>query len=133
MADNIHVAVMFGGWSPEREVSLDSGTASAAALERAGYRVSRIDARPDIANKLVALRPDVVFNALHGTWGEDGCVQGILETLKIPYTHSGVLASALAMHKGLARQIFTANDIPVAQGVTVTRAEAARRHVIQPP
>ncbi|MFV2092133.1 MAG: D-alanine--D-alanine ligase [Hyphomicrobiales bacterium] len=133
MADKIHVAVLLGGWSPEREVSLNSGAACARALERAGYRVTKVDAKPDIAQTLVDMRPDVVFNALHGTWGEDGCVQGVLETLQIPYTHSGVLASALAMHKGLARQIFTAHDIPVAHGMIVTRAEAARRHVLQPP
>ncbi|VAW15643.1 D-alanine--D-alanine ligase [hydrothermal vent metagenome] len=133
MSSKPHVAVLYGGWSPEREVSLDTGTACAQALERCGYQVTGIDAARDVAEVLTQLSPDVVFNALHGVWGEDGCVQGILETLQIPYTHSGVLASALAMDKHLARTIFAANDIPVAEAVVVSRHEAARRHVIQPP
>ncbi|MHA1524375.1 MAG: D-alanine--D-alanine ligase [Alphaproteobacteria bacterium] len=133
MAKKVHVAMLYGGWSREREVSLSSGAACAQALEKAGFQVTKIDAKSDIAQVLAQIGPDVVFNALHGTWGEDGCVQGILETLQIPYTHSGVLASALAMNKARAREIFTAHDIPVAEGVTVSRAQAARRHVIQPP
>jgi D-alanine-D-alanine ligase len=133
MATGAHVTVLGGGWSAEREVSLRSGAACAAALERAGFRVSRLDPTRRVAEELRQLAPDVVFNALHGTWGEDGCVQGILETLEIPYTHSGVLASALAMDKAKARTLFESAGIPVAEGVVVARAEAARRHVIQPP
>src|SRR5512145_1980487 len=94
-----HVAVLMGGLSAEREVSLNSGNACAAALERAGYRVTPIDAGRDLAEQLHRVKPDVCFNALHGRWGEDGCVQGLLELLGIPYTHSGVRASAVAMHK----------------------------------
>src|SRR5690606_352820 len=101
-----HVAVLMGGWSAEREVSLNSGEACAAALEGEGYRVTRIDVGRDLVDRLTELRPDVCFNALHGKWGEDGCVQGILEVLQIPYTHSGVLASALAMHKQLAKTVL---------------------------
>ena len=93
------VVVLMGGISFEREVSLSSGRECAAALRSEGYDVTELDAGPDVALRLSELRPDVVFNALHGRWGEDGCVQGILEWLKIPYTHSGVLASALAMDK----------------------------------
>ncbi len=95
----IHVAVLMGGLSSEREVSLRSGAACATALEGEGYRVSRLDVGRDVAARLAELRPDVCFNALHGRYGEDGCIQGLLETMNIPYTHSGVLASALAMHK----------------------------------
>ena len=94
-----HVAVLLGGLSAERRVSLDSGAGCAQALESAGYRVTRIDAGRDLAQRLAEVKPDVCFNALHGRWGEDGCVQGLLELMGIPYTHSGVLASALAMHK----------------------------------
>ncbi|MDX1581684.1 MAG: D-alanine--D-alanine ligase, partial [Alphaproteobacteria bacterium] len=101
-----HVAVLMGGWSAEREVSLVSGAACSDALERLGYQVTRIDAGRDISEKLKEAAPDIVFNALHGRWGEDGCVQGILEVLDIPYTHSGVMASALAMNKPVAKQIF---------------------------
>ena len=133
MATAQHVVVLSGGWSAEREVSLSSGRACAGALERAGFRVSVLDPTRQVAQQLAALAPDVVFNALHGTWGEDGCVQGILETLQIPYTHSGVLASALAMNKARARTMFESAGVPVAEGVVVTRAEAARRHVLQPP
>lgn len=133
MTDTKHVAVLMGGWSPEREVSLASGVACADALERVGYRVSRVDAGRDLAAVLTELAPDVAFNALHGFWGEDGCVPGVLETLGIPYTHSGVLASALAMDKERARALFTVHDIPVAEGVVIDRHDAARRHPIQPP
>ena len=93
------IAVLMGGRSAEREVSLVSGRECAAALRQEGFEVVEIDAGPDLASALAAARPDVVFNALHGRWGEDGCVQGLLEWLAIPYTHSGVLASALAMDK----------------------------------
>ena len=105
MADRKHVAVLFGGWSAERPVSLASGKECADALEQAGYRVTRIDVARDIAEVLAKLRPDVVFNALHGPYGEDGTMQGVLEILGIPYTHSGVLASALAMNKEKAKSV----------------------------
>jgi D-alanine-D-alanine ligase len=128
-----HVAVLMGGWSAEREVSLRSGAACAKALEESGYRVSRLDVDRAIARTLSELRPDAAFNALHGRVGEDGTIQGILEVLQIPYTHSGVLASALAMQKDRAKVIMAAAGVPVAQGVTVNRREAARRHVLPPP
>jgi D-alanine-D-alanine ligase len=128
-----HVAVLMGGWSAERPVSLNSGRGCADALERAGYRVTRIDVARDIADVLAKLKPDVAFNALHGRVGEDGTIQGVLEILRIPYTHSGVLASALAMEKDLAKTVMRAAGVPVAEGVTVDRHEAARRHVLAPP
>jgi D-alanine-D-alanine ligase len=128
-----HIGVLMGGWSAEREVSLNSGAACAAALEGAGYRVTRLDVQRDVADKLTALKPDACFNALHGKWGEDGCIQGILETLQIPYTHSGVLASALAMDKVRAKIAFNAAGVPVAEGIVAAPAEAARAHLMPPP
>jgi D-alanine-D-alanine ligase len=128
-----HVAVLMGGWSAEREVSLRSGTACANALETAGYRVSRIDVERDVARRLAEAKPDAAFNALHGRWGEDGCIQGILECLAIPYTHSGVLASALAMHKGQAKRVLAADGVPVAEDVIVERDLAAASHALAPP
>ncbi len=128
-----HIAVLMGGLSAEREVSLNSGAACAKALESVGYQVTRVDAGHDLAQVLTALKPDVVFNALHGRYGEDGIVQGILEMLRIPYTHSGVLASALAMQKDRAKDVMKAAGIPVAVGVTVSRFEAAKSHVLPPP
>jgi D-alanine-D-alanine ligase len=128
-----HVAVLMGGWSAERPVSLNSGRCCADALEGAGYRVTRIDVNRNIADTLAKLRPDVAFNALHGPAGEDGSIQGVLEILRIPYTHSGVLASALAMEKDLAKTIMQSAGIPVAQGFVVDRQDAAKRHVIEPP
>jgi D-alanine-D-alanine ligase len=122
-----------GGWSAEREVSLRSGKACADALESAGYTVTRMDAGRDLAAQLVRLRPEVCFNALHGRWGEDGCVQGLLEILAIPYTHSGVRASALAMHKEHAKDVMRAAGIPVPDGKIVTRAQAAKEHVLPRP
>lgn len=104
----------------EREVSLLSGSAVASALQKTGYKVVEIDVTPDIAAVLKELKPDVVFNALHGRWGEDGCLQGILETLQIPYTHSGVKASALAMDKVLSKKIFSLVGIPCAEDKTMT-------------
>ena len=130
---DVHVAVLMGGWSAEREVSLDSGKGCAGALERAGYRVTRVDVKPDIAQVLSDLKPDVAFNALHGRWGEDGCMQGVLEILKIPYTHSGVLASSLAMHKEKAKEMYRSVDIPVADAITADRLEAGREHLMAPP
>ncbi|HET7716323.1 MAG TPA: D-alanine--D-alanine ligase [Bauldia sp.] len=128
-----HVAVLMGGWSSERPVSLSSGNACADALEAQGFQVTRLDVKRDIAEVLARLRPDVAFNALHGPYGEDGCIQGILEILKIPYTHSGVLASALAMNKPKAKDVMKAAGIPVSESVLVHRLEAARTHVLEPP
>lgn len=127
------IAVLKGGRSAEREVSLVSGRECAAALRGEGFDVVEIDAGQDLPEVLSRARPDVVFNALHGRWGEDGCVQGILEWLGIPYTHSGVLASALAMDKARAKQVFAAADLPVAESL-LTSAEAARSgHPMAPP
>ncbi|MDX2263873.1 MAG: D-alanine--D-alanine ligase [Hyphomicrobiales bacterium] len=128
-----HVAVLIGGLSAEREVSLRSGAACAQALEGEGYRVTLVDVGPDLPTRLAELRPDVCFNALHGRFGEDGCVQGVLETLGLPYTHSGVLASALAMHKERAKTVLRAVGVPVAEGRVVSRAEAAREHPLPRP
>ena len=128
-----HIAVLLGGLSAEREVSLRSGAACAAALESQGFRVTRIDAGHDVAARLAEVRPDVVFNALHGRFGEDGTVQGVLETMRIPYTHSGVLASALAMHKERAKVVMAAAGVPVPGGRVVHRLEAAKSHVLPPP
>ena len=128
-----HVAVLMGGWSAERPVSLNSGRQCADALEAAGYRVTRIDVDRAIAETLTRLKPDVAFNALHGKVGEDGTIQGVLEVLRIPYTHSGVLASALAMQKDLAKTVLAAAGVPVAHGRVVDRHEAARRHALEPP
>lgn len=133
MPGNTHVAVLMGGWSAERPVSLSSGKACADALERAGYRVTRVDVQRDVAQQLAELRPDVAFNALHGPFGEDGCIQGILEVLEIPYTHSGVLASALAMNKVKAKAVMEAAGIPVTSHIVVARGEAAKGHLMEPP
>jgi len=128
-----HVAVLMGGLSAEREVSLNSGKACAEALESAGYMVTRIDAGRDLPEQLRQTKPDACFNALHGRWGEDGCVQGLLELLAIPYTHSGVLASALAMHKDRAKATLLAAGVPVADGKVVARVQAAKAHVLPRP
>ncbi|MEY4091152.1 MAG: hypothetical protein RLZZ496_334 [Pseudomonadota bacterium] len=128
-----HVAVLMGGLSAERSVSLKSGAACALALEGEGYRVTRVDVGHDISDALTHLKPDVVFNALHGRFGEDGIVQGILEMLRIPYTHSGVLASSLAMQKDRAKSVMKAAGVPVADGITISRFEAAKAHVMPPP
>src|SRR3546814_5824436 len=98
-----HVAVLMGGWSSEREVSLTSGRACAKALREEGFMVSEIDVGRDVAQQLAEVKPDVAFNALHGPFGEDGCMQGLLEMMGIPYTHSGVMASAVAMNKQIGR------------------------------
>ena len=133
-----HVAVLMGGLSAEREVSLVSGEAVAKALEGRGYRVSRIDARRDLPRALAEVRPDAVFNALHGRYGEDGCVQGLLELMGVPYTHSGVLASALAMDKPMAKQLFAAAGLPCPEGRVVSVAEVLegdplpRPYVVKP-
>lgn len=128
-----HVAVLKGGLSAERSVSLRSGEAVAGALEGEGYRVTQIDVGRDVAKRLDEIRPDVCFNALHGKFGEDGCIQGILETMAIPYTHSGVLASALAMHKENAKLAMRAGGVPVAEARLVTREDAANEHALPPP
>jgi len=128
-----HVAVLMGGWSAEREVSLRSGKACADALVRSGYRVTPIDVTPDIAEALKAAKPDVALNVLHGRPGEDGTLQGLLEILGIPYSHSGVLASALAMRKDFAKTQFRAAGVPVAQDMIASRFEAARQHLMAPP
>lgn len=129
----IHVAVLMGGLSSEREISLLSGKACAGALESQGYRVSRVDVGHDVAMRLAELKPDVCFNALHGRYGEDGCIQGVLETMGIPYTHSGVLASALAMHKERAKAVLAAAEVPVAESCVISRSEAAKAHAMPPP
>lgn len=133
MAGEKHVAVLMGGWSAEREVSLASGKACANALVGEGYEVTRIDVTPSIAQDLERLRPDVAFNALHGPFGEDGCVQGILEILRIPYTHSGVMASSLAMNKEYAKRMFRLSGVPIAESRIVSRFDAVNRHVMEPP
>ena len=128
-----HVAVLMGGFSSERPVSLSSGNACASALESEGYRVTRVDVGRDVAAVLSELKPDVAFNALHGPFGEDGTIQGILEYLQIPYTHSGVLASALAMDKQQAKCIAAAAGIPVAEAKVLDRFEIGAVHPIAPP
>ena len=128
-----HVGVLMGGWSAEREVSLRSGRACAEALGRLGYRVTEIDVARDIATLLTDLRPEVALNVLHGRPGEDGTLQGMLEILAIPYTHSGVLASALAMQKDVAKEIFRAAGVPVPEGMVVSRFEAGKKHLLPPP
>ena len=130
-----HVAVLMGGWSSEREVSLISGAAVSNSLKTSGYRVTTIDVQRDLGVLLTRLfpRPDVVFNALHGRFGEDGCVQGLLDILDIPYTHSGLLASALAMNKPMAKRLFAAAGIPVPEGKVISGGEAIAAEVMAPP
>jgi len=128
-----HVAVLMGGWSAEREVSLRSGKACADALEKKGYRVTKIDVGRDIGTVLQTLKPDAALNVLHGRPGEDGTLQGILEIVGIPYTHSGVLASAMAMQKDLAKVLFRAAGVPTPGGKLVSRTAAAREHVLERP
>ena len=127
------VAVLMGGPSAEREVSLSSGRECAKALRVAGYDVVELDAGPDLVARLLDIKPDCVFNALHGRWGEDGCVQGLLEWLHIPYTHSGVLASALAMDKAMAKAAYAAAGLPIVTSVLATRDEVNAGHVMAPP
>ncbi len=129
------VTVLMGGISAEREVSLVSGRACAKALEEAGYRVAEIEVGRDIGALIEALSPapDVVFNALHGRWGEDGCVQGLLELLHLPYTHSGVMASALAMNKVMAKRVAAAAGVISPNGLIVRREELRKREVMARP
>ncbi|ADZ69778.1 D-alanine--D-alanine ligase [Polymorphum gilvum] len=128
-----HVAVLMGGWVNERPVSLSSGRACADALEARGYRVTRIDVDRTIAAVLAEAKPDVAFNALHGPFGEDGCIQGILEILQIPYTHSGVMASALAMNKVKAKAVMAAAGVPVTEHRIVDRRSIGSEHPMAPP
>jgi D-alanine-D-alanine ligase len=128
-----HVAVLMGGWSAEREISLRSGKACAEALARRGHRVTRIDVGRDIAAVLTTVKPDVALNMLHGRPGEDGTLQGVLEILAIPYSHSGVMASAVAMQKDLAKALFRAAEVPVPEGLVAPRFEVAKSHLLPPP
>lgn len=128
-----HVAVLMGGRSAEREVSLVSGEACAAALEERGHAVTRIDAGADLPDRLLALRPELVFNALHGRYGEDGRVQGLLDLLGIPYTHSGVLASALAMDKPMAKRLFAGIGLRCPEGVETTLERLLEAPPVPPP
>lgn len=128
-----HVAVLMGGWSAEREVSLSSGRAVAKALDEMGYQVTPIDVQPDIMERLQKVKPDVVFNALHGRYGEDGTIQGVLEILQIPYTHSGILASALAMDKPMAKMIFTQAGLRCAEGKVCHKSELIAGDVMPRP
>ena len=127
------VAVLMGGISAEREVSLSSGRSCATALRAAGFKVVEVDAGRDLAQRLADLKPDVAFNALHGPFGEDGCVQGLLEWLGIPYTHSGVLASALAIDKQRTKEIYRAHGLPVVDSLLASRDDVRARHVLPPP
>lgn len=129
------VAVLMGGWSAEREVSLVSGAAVSQALKRCGRQVTAIDVQRDVGALLTRLypRPDAVFNALHGRFGEDGCVQGLLDILGIPYTHSGLLASALAMDKAMAKRMFESAGLPVAEHKIATRTEIVAGDVMGRP
>nr|WP_280115252.1 D-alanine--D-alanine ligase [Roseibium denhamense] len=124
---------MMGGWVNERPVSLSTGEGCAKGLEEAGYKVTRVDVDRNISEVLKQLKPDVAFNALHGPFGEDGCVQGILEFLNIPYTHSGVMASALAMNKIKAKAVMAAAGVPVTEHKIVNRREIGRDHPMEPP
>ena len=129
----MHVAVLKGGWSAERGVSLNSGAAVEDALKALGHKVTAIDVGPNVVEDLKNAAPDVAFNALHGRFGEDGCMQGILELLKIPYTHSGVLASAVAMDKPMAKVVFAASGIRCAQGKVVHKDELMGRDPMPRP
>src|SRR5450755_4486871 len=128
-----HVAVLMGGWSAEREISLRSGQACADAAERGGYRVSRLDVDREVAASLRALKPDVALNVLHGRPGEDGTLQGLLEILGIPYSHSGVMASAVAMQKDIAKVVMAAAGVAVPEGKVISRREAAQGHPLPRP
>lgn len=127
------VAVVYGGWSSERDVSLSSGREMAGAARKAGYDVIEIDAHRDLAAHLTDAAPDAILNGLHGPWGEDGCVQGVFEVLGIPYSHSGVLASSLAMDKMRSKAVFARVGLDVARDVAVTRADVAAAHPLPPP
>ena len=130
-----HIGVLMGGWSAEREVSLVSGAAVAKSLAEAGHEVTPVDVQRDMGVLMTRLypRPDIIFNALHGRFGEDGCVQGVLDILEIPYTHSGLLASALAMDKPMAKKLFATAGIPVAEHKIVGREEIMAGDVMERP
>lgn len=130
---SLKVAVLMGGPSAEREVSLSTGRECAAALRGEGYEVVEVDAGPDLPARLGEISPDVVFNALHGRWGEDGCVQGLLEWLGIPYTHSGVQASSLAIDKDKTKEIYRTAGLPFVDSRLASREEVSARHVMEPP
>lgn len=132
-ATSQHVAVLMGGLSSEREVSLSSGRECAAALREAGFRVTEVDAGHDLVARLSELRPDVAFNALHGRWGEDGCVQGILEWLRLPYTHSGVLSSAMAMDKERAKAVYREAGLPIVASRLASKDAVRAAHILPPP
>ena len=127
------VVVLMGGPSAERDVSLSSGRDCAAALRDEGYEVVALDAGLDLAQRLADIAPDAILNCLHGRWGEDGCVQGILEWLGIPYSHSGVLASALAMDKERTKAVYRAAGLPVADSLIAPKVDVAADHVMAPP
>ena len=128
-----YVAVLMGGWSAERKVSLVSGGAVQRALAQGGYRVTGIDVGRNLASDLTEIRPDVVFNALHGPGGEDGCVQGLLEVMGLPYTHSGVLASALAMNKPAAKRLFKEAGLTCPEGRVMHRSDIIGGEAGDPP
>ncbi len=130
-----HVAVLMGGWSSEREVSLVSGAACAKALQQAGYSVTTVDIQRDMGTLLTRLypKPDVIFNALHGPYGEDGCMQGFLNIINIPYTHSGVMASAIAMDKPMAKRLFEQAGIPCAPHIMAKREDVLAGDVMERP
>ena len=127
------VVVLMGGPSAEREVSLSSGRECATALRASGCDVIEVDAGPDLASRLVEISPDAVFNALHGRWGEDGCVQGLLEWLRIPYTHSGVMASAVAMDKQRTKEVYRSAGLPFVNSVIAKSSDVSAAHVMEPP
>ncbi len=127
------VAVIMGGPSAEREVSMSSGRECAAALREEGFEVVEVDAGRDLAARLGDISPDVVFNALHGRWGEDGCVQGLLEWLRIPYTHSGVLSSSLAMDKQRCKDVYAMAGLPSVQSILAYKASVEAAHMMSPP
>ena len=127
------IAVLMGGRSAEREVSFSSGRGVMKALKEEGFDAIEIDPADDLPSQLRAVKPDAVFNALHGRFGEDGTVQGILEWMRLPYTHSGVLASALAMHKERTKDIYRAAGLPVVKSIVCDRKEAGARHMMEPP
>jgi D-alanine-D-alanine ligase len=130
---NPKVVVLMGGPSAEREVSLSSGRECAAALRDAGYNVVEVDAGPDVAARLINIAPDAIFNALHGRWGEDGAIQGILEWLRIPYTHSGILASALTLDKQRTKDVYRKVGLPVVDSILASADDVRIAHVMRPP
>ena len=132
-SNSLKVAVVMGGKSSERVISLKTGKQCSSALHELGYRVVEIDAKPDLVQSLCLVKPDIIFNALHGRWGEDGVIQGCFEWLAIPYTHSGVLASALAMNKQKAREIFQLNGLPIAKGFIIDSKTLLDGHPMSVP